>query len=279
MGKKVWLIIAAFLVIIGLVLFSAIMMTYNWDFSKLNTEKYQTSTYEITEQFTDISIQTDTADIDFILSEDGICKVTCFEQENIKYSVAVENDTLTVSSSDEREWYDYINITSNTSKITIYLPKAQYDTLFIEESTGDICIENISANSLDISLSTGDVIVSNTAFANDIKIDLSTGDVRLTDITCNNIVSNGSTGDIYLKNIIAAQGLTAARDTGNIRLDGVDAEELVLETSTGDITGSLLTPKIFVTETSTGDISVPQSVSGGKCEITTSTGDIDISIQ
>ena len=37
--------------------------------------------------------------------------------------------------------------------------------------------------------------------------------------------------------------------------------------------------KVFITDTSTGNISVPKTITGGKCEITTSTGDIRISIK
>lgn len=35
----------------------------------------------------------------------------------------------------------------------------------------------------------------------------------------------------------------------------------------------------MITETNTGSIHVPKTVTGGKCEIITSTGDIQIAIQ
>ena len=49
--------------------------------------------------------------------------------------------------------------------------------------------------------------------------------------------------------------------------------------STGDVTGTLLSDKIFFAETTTGDVSVPKLTSGGKCEISTTAGDIEISIK
>ena len=51
-----------------------------------------------------------------------------------------------------------------------------------------------------------------------------------------------------------------------------------VKTSTGDVTGNLRTEKVFVTKTSTGDVRVPNTASGGKCTITTSTGDIRITV-
>ena len=42
--------------------------------------------------------------------------------------------------------------------------------------------------------------------------------------------------------------------------------------------GTLLSAKIFVHRTSTGDIKLPETTTGGKCKISTDTGDIKISI-
>jgi hypothetical protein len=44
------------------------------------------------------------------------------------------------------------------------------------------------------------------------------------------------------------------------------------------VKGSLLTDKIFVTQSDTGKVDVPETVSGGKCKVTTDTGDIRIEI-
>ena len=64
-----------------------------------------------------------------------------------------------------------------------------------------------------------------------------------------------------------------------MKFDGCDAGELLVHTDTGDVSGSLLSEKIFIVRTDTGKISVPASVSGGRCEITTDTGDIKINLQ
>ena len=51
-----------------------------------------------------------------------------------------------------------------------------------------------------------------------------------------------------------------------------------MTTDTGEVKGTLRSEKIFFTESDTGKISVPKSVTGGRCEITTDTGDIEIEI-
>lgn len=51
-----------------------------------------------------------------------------------------------------------------------------------------------------------------------------------------------------------------------------------MQTDTGDITGTLLTEKVFAAKADTGDVDVPKTATGGKCEIITNTGDIQIKV-
>lgn len=315
---KKWLVAAVCLVIIGSVIFAAAMTAYKWDFTKLGTVRYETATHSISEDFADIAIDTDTADIIFALSDDGMCKVICYEQENEKHSVEVRDGTLSIDVVCEKEWYEYIGVNFGTPRITVYLPESEYSSLCIKESTGDIKIpaefefesiditastgdvenyacasgavtietdtgdirvKDISAAELKLSVSTGKVVVDSVTCEGNIEINVSTGDAQLTDARCKDFLSNGNTGDLILENVIAAGNFSIERSTGDVKFDNCDAGEIFIETDTGDVTGSVLSDKIFITETSTGDVNVPESISGGRCEITTSTGDIKIDVR
>lgn len=315
---KLWLVIAAFLVVAGLILFAAVMSKNKWDFTKLSTVNHERNTYEISETFHNLSINTDTADILFVLSEDEKCRVECYEEEKAKHSVTVENDTLIIKIIAEKSWYDHIGFNFDSPKMTVYLPKAAYTALSIDESTGDIkipeefkfesvdislstgdvdfsasalaliqiktstgriCVENTSAGELLLSASTGDITVSDVICEGDVTLRVSTGKVGLNKIACKNLTSVGTTGDIFLTHVIAEENFSIMRTTGDVRFDNSDATEIFVETDTGDITGSLLTDKVFITHTDTGSIEVPKTVTGGKCEIITDTGDIRITIK
>ena len=315
---KVWLIIATSLVLIGCILFAGAMTTLSWDFTKLSTTKYVTNTYEISKAFDGISMNTDTADITFAVSDNGKCAVECYEEEKTKHSVAVEEDTLIIKEIDNKSWYDNIGINFSSPKITIYLPKTNYTSLFIEESTGSINlpqnfkfedanislttgnvnfsasaselikiktstgsinIKNISAGALELSVSTGKVSVSDAICEGDININVSTGKTNLNNIECKNLTSNGDTGDIFLNHIIATEKFSIERDTGDVRFNSSDANEIFVETDTGDVIGSLLTDKVFITHTDTGKIDIPKTAIGGRCEIETDTGDIKLEIK
>lgn len=315
---KIWLIIATSLVLVGCVIFGGVMTLFKWDFTKLSTFKYETNEYKINEDYKNILIVADTADIVFVPGENPTSTVECFEQKNVKHSVTVKDGTLHIEVADTRKWYEHIGINFGTPKITLYIPQNEYGTLSVKSSTGDVeipkefkfqsidisestgkvtnyaCasefikirtstgnirVENITAGKLDLSVSTGDINLSNVTCDGQVKIDVSTGKTNLTDIKCKNVISVGSTGDISLKNVIATEKFSIERSTGDVKFDGCDASEIFVKTDTGDVTGSLITDKVFIVDTDTGSIDVPKTVTGGRCEITTDTGDICIKIQ
>ncbi len=317
-ATKIWLIVAAALVASGIIMFGLVMTMLNWDFLKLGTSKYETNRYEIDESFNDISIKTDTSDIAFLPSEDGKIKVVCYEQAKTKHSVSVENDTLIINLLDNRKWYDFIGITFWSTKMTVYLPEGEYgklnvkvstgeveisenykfesvditattgnvkssastsDFLKIKTGTGHITLGDISAKSMDLSVTTGDIDVSNLECEGEVKIKVTTGKTKLTNVQCKDLVSSGSTGDITMTNMIVSGKLDIERSTGDIKFESCDSGEIFIETDTGDVKGSLLSGKIFVVNTDTGKKDVPKTTSGGVCEITTDTGDIIINIK
>lgn len=315
-ATKIWLITAAALVLGGCLIMGGTMSMLKWDFTKLSTNKYEENTYELSDTFTKISMDTDTADITFALSADGKCKVICYESEKDKNSVAVQDDTLTIQTS-KKAWYDYIGINLGAPKITVYLPQAEYTSLVIHEDTGDITIpkdfsfgsvdialstgqvsfaasasgqikiksstgniqmDDTSAGELDLTVSTGKVTASNVVCLGDFKLEVDTGKTQLTNVQCKNFTTTGDTGKITMCKVVASEKFSIERSTGDVTFDSCDAAEILVETSTGDVTGSFLTDKIFLIQTDTGKKAVPESVTGGKCKITTSTGDIKITI-
>lgn len=278
MKTKTWFIIAICLVLIGCGIFGGVMQMLNWDFTQLSTVKYETNCYQIQEAYQDISIVTDTANVEFAPSENQTTSVVCYEQKNLKHTVTVKDGTLAIELNDTRKWYEHIGIHFGTPKITVYIPQGELGALCVKASTGDICVENMAAGALDLSVSTGRITVTNVTCQGDTNIQVSTGKTVLTDLQCKNLISTGNTGSMVLKQVVAAEKFSIKRSTGHIRLEGCDAAELFLETDTGNIVGSLLTEKVFIAHTDTGKVDVPKTVTGGRCEIKTDTGDIKITI-
>lgn len=315
MKMKIWILLATAFLVVGLALFCVVMSVYGWDFGKIGGI-YETNTHSITREFHSITTNTDTANITYIKSTDGSCKVVCHEPKNTRHCATVEDGVLNIRVSDERKWYEKL-LNFGSPKITVYLPEQEYRALTVREATGNVeisrelqfqsldvsvstgnvdCyasvtgalklkastgqlqVSNLSAGSVDLSVSTGNVRVTSVKCEGDIRLKVSTGAAVFTDVSCRNLNSEGSTGNFTLQNVIAEEKLSIRRSTGNIRFDQCDGGEISVSTSTGNVTGSFLTEKIVYAHTSTGKVEVPKSTSGGLCEIRTSTGNVKITI-
>jgi DUF4097 and DUF4098 domain-containing protein YvlB len=317
--SKAWLLILIAVLVVLALAVCVILALNRGGIISFGTGNFTTRTVDIEWEFRNIKISTETENITFKQSPNGKCSVEFYEDEKVHHTAAVTNGTLAVGFEDTRKWYEKIILFSfGTPSITVYLPDASYGTLTIKESTGDIVIpEFVSFEAMEITVSTGDVDLfssvegrmSVTATTGDIRISrisageleirtstgkisagsvkcdgdvtvsVSTGQTTLSEMTCRNLNSEGSTGELIMLKVEASGKITAERSTGDIRIERCDAEELYLKTSTGSVTGSLLTDKVFETRTGTGRVSVPDTSSGGKCKIVTSTGDISITIK
>lgn len=275
-----WFIAGGILIVVGALIFTGVMTRKKWNFKLLNTVEYETNTYEITEEFTNVSIDTTVTDVIFLKSEDVNCRVVCYEPSYLKHEVLAKDETLTINVKDNRKWYENIGIDINNPTLTIYLPEKEYSSLVVKDSTGDVKLQDdFGFKSVDIIVSTGDIICKNFDTGS-LNLSASTGDVKITSVTSGeNTNINVSTGDVNLKDMITTEKLSIKASTGSVKFDSCDASEIYVKVSTGDVKGTLLSEKEFLADSNTGDVDVPKNGDGGKCEIKTSTGDIKIEIK
>ncbi|MBE6693111.1 MAG: DUF4097 domain-containing protein [Ruminococcaceae bacterium] len=316
---KIWLVTAACLVLVGAILFSVAMTSLKWDFNKFGNRVFVTNVYTFSaDSFVDIAVESDESMLYFYPSENDECKIVCYEVENLLHTVEVVNGKLTIRRNDTRELIDFLSFGGGNPEIKIYLPEREYGSLLIRKTTGDttitndfwfenmeiihstgdvICnasvtdrlkihsttgdirVENVYAKSLDLSVSTGHITATSVTCQSNVGVKVSTGKAVITNLSCENFDSEGNTGDISLTNVVATRNMSVERSTGDIFFDGCDAAEVEIETDTGDVKGTFLTEKVIFAETDTGDIDVPVLLNGGRCEISTNTGDVKISIK
>lgn len=297
MSKKM-IIIATTLLLVGAIAFVFVMTLNSWDFKKLSTVDYETNTYTVDSDFSSIVIDGNTEDVKFALSDDGVCKVVCFEEATRAHDVTVENGVLKISQGNKK-WYEHIEFSFYSQTTTVYLPKTQYEALSVDISTGDIEIgggfsfsnasistttgdieiSSSSFTSLDASATTGDIEISSVFCTGDIKIKTSTGSVKASNTSCSSLTRNGTTGDTELNNVVASGKLSVEQTTGDIKFNSCDAAEVYMKATTGDIKGSFKTGKTVHASSTTGDVNVPSYSTGGDCTVKLTTGDIDITIE
>ena len=317
-GMMIWLIVAASLVVVGALLFVGALMMVRFDFKMFSGVKYDTNSYEFEEAIGDITVHTNTAHVRILPSDDSVVRVVCKEEDRLQHTVTVEDGTLFIRLVDTRRWYNYIHLFSfNTDEITVYLPRGEYGALTVYVSSGDVEVPaeysfqsveikgstadvTVGAEvreSLNVELTTGAVKVENTKVGaislttdtgriqmlsvtceGDAFLNVTTGDTDVRNVTCRNLTSRGTTGDLELERVVATEKFSIERDTGDVEFDRCDAAEIYVETSTGDVEGTLLSEKTFFAYSDTGYVDVPKTMGGGRCEVTCSTGHIELSV-
>ena len=140
-------------------------------------------------------------------------------------------------------------------------------------------LSEISSKALKAKASTGNITINKVEAEETVNVEASTGNIRFIEVTSKDLDVKTSTGGITFTSSVITNHINAKASTGNVRFEDSDADTLTIKTSTGDVKGTLLTSKIFSVRTDTGKIKVPTNTVGGLCEITTDTGDIEISIK
>ncbi len=314
-GTKIALIVASALLLSGVVMVFVGFASVGFDIFELQRIDRVENTHRITESFENISINTDTAEVLLFAAEDDRCRVECVERENVYHTVTVENGTLTIRVVDERKWYEHIQIISQKMTIMVYLPNAEYGALDISTDTGKIEVPgdylfssvalacdtgvidcrakaqgNISlstdtgairaegtlAKGLQIESDTGTVSLSHVTVQEEITVENDTGKIFVSDVRAATLHLESNTGRQRLSDVVITGEMRLESDTGDIDITKSDAGEIYIKVTTGDVSASLLTPKICYASTKTGKVNVPRVPEGGRCEIETSTGDIDV---
>lgn len=222
-------------------------------------------------------------------------RITVYLPRSISTSVIINADTGNVEIPEDFT-FEHIDINIDTGNVICNASATTF--ISIESDTGNILMKNNSAEKVELETETGnisasgarcdylsaktetgDILASDIICTDELRASVDTGKTVLSNITCKSFVSTGDTGRIQLSSVIVEEKMAIKRNSGDVRFDKCDAGEVEIITDTGDVKGSFLTEKIIFAETDTGRVDVPKLTSGARCDITTDTGDIKITIE
>ncbi len=275
---KIALLTAAVLTVAGLAVMFVAMLSVGFDFKRLDAAEYVTKTHTVTGDFTQISVELATSDLQFALAEDGVCRVDCYESEKTPHSVIVEENILVIRETDERKWYDHIGFYFEDALVTVYLPKPAYDKLKVVGDTGDVTVPaGITFSAVEIALSTGDVALYMAAedSLSSLSIKTTTGDITIADSRVRHTATLiTETGEITMRSVTAS-ALCFETDTGEVELVNVNCKELLGKSDTGEISlENVIATGYMKLESDTGDIEL-ERCDAATLSIRTSTGDVE----
>lgn len=274
--KKTVLFVACILIGMGFVLSLGAMAGMKFDVSRIHTATYHLTSHTVEEPFTSISVDASECDVRLLPSQDGVCRVECPENEDVTYSVSVEQETLSVVEHDTRAWWGHVQVGFDLERmeLTVYLPEQTYRNLSVETISGDVSIpDSFSFDAADIHNTSGEVHFS-AGVTQDLTIETISGDLDVTGAEPQALTLQSTSGEVRISRVIVGGPCRIDNVSGDVNLTDCDADTLDVNTISGHVSASLRTGKTFSTQTVSGDVDVPSDASGGSCQITTTSGDI-----
>ena len=300
-AKKIAFIIALACIAAGAAISLSALAVIGFDVSRLNTMKFENNTYQVEESFSHIRIEGAECDVRLLPSRNGACTVVCSEGKNISHTVTVDGDTLKITRTDSRKWYERMGIYwGDEMSVTVYLPGRTYGDLFLKNlsgditvpgdftfsraevhstsgeiayaavtersltlktTSGDLTVRDLTAGALEIRATSGEVTIHSAVVSGDVVVETVSGEIELEGVNAQAMSIQSTSGDVELADTVAAGRMEIKTVSGEIELERSDAESLWIKSTSGDVSGTVLSEKRFTTHTTSGSVNVPNIAS------------------
>lgn len=277
-SKKIVIFSSLGAMLIGVLIGVSALGGIGFNFANLSTEHYRThDNYPISEPFHDIEIETVGGNV--LVRSGSSPKVVCSISEHITYDVKSEGGTLKIKQQDNRPWYGFFNAWNPEYGVVVELPAETYERLLVKTTSGDVWVKERYFLRTEVATMSGDITLLEGSYGN-LKATTTSGQIwcphnpQLTSLEMGSI-----SGDIILAEVQSSGPAAISTVSGDIGLSCFDASEIRASSVSGNIGAALMSGKIFSAHSTSGYIHVPDSdPSGGTCDITTTSGNIEIDI-
>lgn len=219
------------------------------------------------EPFKNIRLQAKSwADVEILPSEDSSFYIEySLMGDSREPDFQVKNDTLTFSQKETNAVFSFdfsfFSLENTEPKIRLYIPETASLKKAALDTEGDIFIEKLSADSLELYSRDGDVTIRQAAFKNTLKASISCGDFLGDTITADKLEVSCDDGDMDFSHIESAVSVVSASD-GDISFQEEKPGILNCTSRCGDI---LLKPAgdfsqyYFDLKTTDGELLLPEN--------------------
>lgn len=304
------IVIGILLAVIGLSAGAKLSITNSGaGFKVFDSGERKIETFSLT-SFSKINVHLLDADIEFIPSNEYKLQIEQREEQVVRHEI--KDDTLIIEEEEQKSG-KLINMNigftnSMQTIVKIYFPSGEeLKNVSFVNNFGDINLEDMVTEKLDIRLSDGDLMITNLQASEltvvnrfgditgyevkvkDINIEQTDGDTEFNKISANSIKLKNGFGDSIFKNM-TSEGINVESNDGDIEIHGLLLGKTIIESSFGDVNMQLLNKESELSyniRNDFGDITVnnneykTQAVqktnSSHQLEINSKDGDVDIS--
>ena len=244
----------------------------------LHAEK---KTVQIADAFDKIEIAgAGSMDIEICKSKTGKNYVEYYDTDDWTSRVDVKDRVLKFTTDDKGKHKAIVSLGfGKDTAARLYLADAEYKEISVTTLSGYVTIQDVNAETVNVSASSGDLYMKNINAPDSIMATSSSGDIDLENATAKQIELGANSGDIEMQDI-TAESLRMSTSSGDIDLESGDAEKFDITTSSGDVDMEITAGRAyrFETKTNSGAVDVPDGDADSDylCKIVTSSGDVDV---
>lgn len=263
-GSKIFTIVCCALggalLLAACALFVTGMALEDWDFTALNTARYQTRTQtftgiediDISYPFADIAVKTDEAAEEIALSypvrvdRDG---------NDLGYTQLTAKDgLLQLTAKDKPSWNFGFGIQVSAPQVVLTLPATAFGDISIGSDAGKIAVEGVTC---------GDLLLS-----------ANLGDIEAKDVSCTQLTATASAGAVAVYGA-ACEGAQLTADLGEVRAEDIQCASLTCTSQLGSAHIERLQCDRLSVDVETGDIELEEAAVQS-IELSVELGDIDL---
>ena len=242
-GSKIFTIVCCAvggaLLLAACALFVTGMALEDWDFTALNTARYQTRTQTFTDiedidisyPFADIAVKTDEAAEEIALSypvrvdRDG---------NDLGYThLTAEGGLLQLTAKDKPSWNFGFGIQVSAPQVVLTLPATAFGDISIGSDAGKIAVEGVTCGDLLLSANLGDIEAKDVS-CTQLTATASAGAVAVYGAACEGAQLTADLGEVRAENVQCG-ALTCTSQLGSARIERLQCEKLSVDVETGDI--------------------------------------------
>ena len=242
-GSKIFTIVCCALggalLLAACALFVTGMALEDWDFTALNTARYQTRTQtftgiediDISYPFADIAVKTDEAAEEIALSypvrvdRDG---------NDLGYTqLTAKGGLLRLTAKDKPSWNFGFGIQVSAPQVVLTLPATAFGDISIGSDAGKIAVEGVTCGDLLLSANLGDIEAKDVS-CTQLTATASAGAVAVYGGTCEGAQLTADLGAVIVEDMQCG-ALTCTSQLGSARIERLQCEKLSVDVETGDI--------------------------------------------
>ena len=242
-GSKIFTIVCCALggalLLAACALFVTGMALEDWDFTALNTARYQTRTKTFTDiedidisyPFADIAVKTDEAAEEIALSypvrvdRDG---------NDLGYTQLTAKDGLLRLTAEEKPAWNFgFGIQVSAPQVVLTLPATAFGDIAIGSDAGKIAVEGVTCGDLLLSANLGDIEAKDVS-CTQLTATASAGAVAVYGAACEGAQLTADLGAVIVEDVQCG-ALTCTSQLGSARIERLQCEKLSVDVETGDI--------------------------------------------